>query len=107
MKTYDANSDGGIDEDEVAASPGLKEAFANIDADGDGTLTGEEIETRVRYYKTAPTTIISGATRVTYKRRPIPGARVVFEPEPFLGADFKVCEGTTERKRCRQCERCG
>ena len=96
LKIYDANQDGAIDETEVDASPGLKEAFGNIDGDGDGTLTSEEIETRVNYYKSAPTTIISGATRVVYKRRPIPGARVVFEPEPFLGADFKVCEGVTD-----------
>lgn len=96
LKIYDANSDGSIDESEVESSPGLREAFANIDTDSDGKLTADEIKARVSYYKTAPTTIISGATRVKFKKRLVIGARVVFEPEPFLGADFKVCQGVTQ-----------
>lgn len=98
LATYDANSDGGIDEEEVKKSPGLQAAFKSIDTDEDGKLTEAEIETRVNYYKTAPTTVIQGATRIKYNRRLVPGARVLFEPEPFLGSDFKACEGTTNRE---------
>ena len=96
LATYDANSDQSIDEEEVKKSPGLTAAFKSIDTDSDGKLTAEEISTRVNYYKSAPSIVISGSTRVTYKGRPLPDARVVFEPEPFLGSDFVSCEGTTD-----------
>jgi hypothetical protein len=95
LATYDTNSDGAIDDEEVEASPGLKAAFKNIDKDGDGNLTAEEIAARISYYKSAPTTIIQGMTRVKYKRRLLEGATVTFEPEEFLGEAFSVCSGVT------------
>lgn len=97
LATYDTNSDAAIDEEEVKKSPGLTAAFKSIDADEDGKLTAQEIADRISYYKSAPTIVISGSTRVTYKGRPLPDAHVVFEPEPFLGSDFITCEGYTDQ----------
>ena len=94
--SYDANSDGFIDEKEVRECPGLMKGFRSTDKDGDGQLTADEIEARIAYYKSAPTTIIQGETRVKYRGRLLEGAEITFEPESFLGEAFKSCTGTTD-----------
>jgi len=33
---------------------------------------------------------------VTYRGKPLPDAKVVFEPEPYLGSDVLQAEGTTD-----------
>jgi len=96
MSTLDANSDGFIDAKEVEKAPGLKAAFLSTDVDKDGKLTADEIEKRITYYKSAPTTIVQGSTRVTYRNRPLVDATVTFEPEPFLGSTFGSCSGMTD-----------
>jgi len=95
MAAYDSNTDGAIDETEAEASPGLVAAFASIDTDGDKQLTEQEIASRVNYYKSAPTIISQGEVKVFYKNKPVEGATVTMEPEPFLGEAFKICEGVT------------
>lgn len=73
----------------------MVEAFSRIDQDGDSTLTADEIADRVRYYKSAATTIVDGGVDVTVGNRPLAGATVTFEPEPFLGDAFTACSGET------------
>jgi hypothetical protein len=96
MELYDANQDGAIDQTEAEASPGLTQAFARTDKNNDQRLMAEEIAERIRYYKTAATTIVQGSTAVLYKNRPLPGATVTFEPESFLGEEFIPCSGETD-----------
>jgi hypothetical protein len=96
LESYDTNEDGQIDVEEAKASPGLTQAFIRIDSNGDQALSADEIADRIRYYKSAATTIISGGVEVTFAGRPLPGARVTFEPEPFLGAAFTDCSGVTD-----------
>ena len=98
IEEYDTNGDSLISEDEAEAAPGLLAAFQKIDSDGDEQLSKEEIEARIVYYKTATTWVINGSCRVTFKRRPLPDATVVFEPESFLGASFQPCSGVTNER---------
>lgn len=95
IELYDANGDGKIDQDEAEKSPGLLNAFPRVDQDGDSALTADEIADRVRYYKSAATTIVDGGVDVTVRGRPLAGATVTFEPEPFLGDAFTPCSGET------------
>lgn len=96
FEAYDANTDGFIDDKEVEESPGMLAAFERIDKDGDKKVTPEELSERIRYYKNAGVTVISGAVRVSYKGKPLPDAEITFEPEPFLGDAFQACSATTD-----------
>ena len=96
IEEYDANGDGKIDLAEAERSPGLLEAFSRTDQDGDAALTADEIANRVRYYKSAATTIVDGGVQVTVGGRPLYGAKVTFEPEPFLGDAFTPSSGETD-----------
>ena len=96
LASYDGDGDGTISKAEAEAAPGLLAAFEKIDSDADGQLTAEEIETRIVYYQTSTTWVINGTCNVKYKRKPLKGATVTFEPEEFLGASFQPCSGVTD-----------
>ncbi|MEM9658987.1 MAG: EF-hand domain-containing protein, partial [Planctomycetota bacterium] len=98
MADYDANGDGRIDREEAEKCPGLLDAFERVDKNGDGVVDADEIAERIRYYSTAGTTIVSGSVTVKIGRRPLRGATVKFEPEPFLGSAFSECVGTTNEE---------
>jgi hypothetical protein len=96
MQEYDSDGNGSISVEEAAASPGLTAAFEKIDKSADGELSAQEIVDRINYYKNATSWVINGQIRIIHKRRPLVGATVTFEPEPFLGPSFKVCSGVTD-----------
>lgn len=96
IEQYDADGDGKIDLTEAEQSPGLLKAFRRIDQDDDSALTAIEIADRVRYYKSAATTIVSGGVQVFAENGPLGGATVTLEPEPFLGDSFTPSSGKTD-----------
>lgn len=49
-KKWDANGDGQLSRDEVAAAPRLSQAFDTIDANRDGVLTAEELQAAHRQF---------------------------------------------------------
>lgn len=98
LEEYDADGDGAISEEEAKDAPGLLAAFAKIDKDGDGTVTAQEIEERIIYYQTSTSWVINGTCRILYRNRPLEGATVTFDPEPFLGPSFKPCTGETDER---------
>lgn len=98
IEEYDEDGNGSISEEEAEAAPGLLAAFAKIDTDGDGEATAAEIENRIVYYQTSTSWVINGTCKVTYKRRPLENATVIFEPESFLGPSFHPCSGTTDQR---------
>ncbi len=96
METYDSNEDGAIDRDELESSPPLKSAVGQIDKDGDGRITIEEIEVRLNSWIQNRSALFPIPCRVTMGGRPLAGATVVFEPEPFLGDAFQTAIGITD-----------
>ena len=95
IQKYDSDGDGQLSTEEVAECPGLLAALERVDADGNGSVSYDEIEKRVKYYKSAPVIVVSGSVKVTHKGKPLSDAKITFEPEDFLGDDFKPCSGVT------------
>lgn len=97
LAAYDSDGDGFLSKEEYTMSPGLLAASARVDSDGNGLISKEEIENRVDYYRNATTYVVSGGIRVVRKGRGLADATVTFEPESFLGEEFKPCSGTTDQ----------
>jgi hypothetical protein len=97
---YDANQDGKLDGTEISKSPPLKYAMQKskdeIDTNGDGMLSADEIAARIDYWLHSGTIVISCNPLVTIGGRPLAGATVTFEPEEFLGPGYTACEGVTD-----------
>ncbi len=92
----DKNGDGAIDEEELKAAPGLAAGVRFVDANKDGKLTQEEIETRFDKYASLRIGIRGQIFRITYKGRPVANAEVRFLPEGFLKGVIEPAAGTTD-----------
>ena len=86
MKQYDLDSNGTIDRKELDVSPTLSAAMDRIDGDENGQLTEEEIATFVQEKWLGEK---AGGIRVKcvvkMDGRDLPNAKVVFEPDAFIG----------------------
>ncbi len=97
IEMYDKDNDGLISGSELDASPPLKYALPQIDGQqGDGSLSAEEIAARIRQWQAAGHGLMSLRCTVTQGGRPLQGATLTFEPEPFLGDDVRAAVCTTD-----------
>lgn len=92
----DKNSDGAVDAEELKEAPGLAAGARFVDADNDGKLTAEEIETRFDKYVALKIGLRGKTFRITYKGRPVANAEVRFIPEDFLMGTIEPATGTTD-----------
>jgi hypothetical protein len=101
LELLDKNSDSFIDQQELAASPGLAEGRSRVDIDQDGRISSDELAARFAYWNQSISRIVCPELEITLNRRPVPMAQVVFLPEPFL-ADWleEVQASTDEFGRC-------
>jgi hypothetical protein len=95
---YDANGDGKLDAKELKKCPGLLDALRRADANGDKTLGEEEIAARMQKWYAGKAAIVDALTQVTLDGKPLEEATVTYEPEEFLGADFKSASGKTDAR---------
>jgi hypothetical protein len=95
MKDYDKDGDGFIAGSEIDASPGIKSAMATIDADKDGKVTADEIQSRIEAWQATRYGVLSQRCTFTMDGKPIDGATVMFDPEPFLGDNIKAATDVT------------
>jgi hypothetical protein len=102
MAEYDTNQDGKLDSTEISKCPPLKYAMQNskgeIDTNGDGMLTAEEIAGRIESWLESGTIVISCEPLITLNGKPLAGALVTFEPEQFLGPGYAPSEGVTNHR---------
>ena len=98
LSEYDKDGSGGISKEEAAASPSLASAFARIDKNADGQISKAESVERVEYLLNSLSRIITGSTEVTLDGKPLMGATVTLEPEPFMGQAFKPVSGITDER---------
>ncbi|MBN2216110.1 MAG: hypothetical protein JW719_01910 [Pirellulales bacterium] len=96
MDQYDANKDGKVAGEELQKAPSLNAAIDNLDKDGDKAVSAEEVTERIKAWQDSRLGRTSIMIAVTYRGQPLDGAKVVFEPEQFLGAEVQPASGTTD-----------
>jgi len=95
LVAYDTDGNGTISGKELDASPPLRAALERLDTNKDGGVSADEVAERVKAWKAMQTGLASWRCRVTLDGQPLTGARVVLEPEPFLGTHIKQASGDT------------
>jgi hypothetical protein len=96
MTELDANDDGRLDAEELREAPGLAAGMRHIDEDGDGAITAAELESRLERIAEDKLALRGRMYRLTHRGRPITGADVRFEPEPFLGGVIETASGASD-----------
>src|SRR4051794_595598 len=97
MEEYDNNGDGVVSGDELEKAPALKAALPRLDTNGDGAVSADEVAARVNAWKEMKTGMTSVGCHVTFNGLPVEGAKVTLEPEKFLGDEIKTAYGTTDQ----------
>jgi hypothetical protein len=99
IKRYDTNGNGKIDASELDNAPALKALLAIIkysDPNHADALSQDDIATHIKKWLDNKTSLMGGIVMVTLDGRPLEGAAVTFEPEPFLGPSYRPATGTTD-----------
>jgi hypothetical protein len=96
MELYDSNEDGALDNDELKKCPGLLLKKERYNADGNGSLSQSEIEEGINKLFGRGTGGTQLRCTVLYKGSPLAGAKVVMEPEPYIGEAVQTATGTTD-----------
>jgi hypothetical protein len=101
LELADKNADGSIAKDEAGAVPSLNAEFAKYDSNKDGKIDQSEIESRINAWTAQGAKIVPVSFYVTMDGRPLEGAKVVLEPEPFMGDVLAKAEsGVTASGAC-------
>jgi hypothetical protein len=98
LKRYDANSDGKLDAKELEKSPALAALLVTVKKQDSGhadSLTAEDIAARVESWMRGGIVLLGGGSWVTLDGKPLEGALVTWEPEPYLGSNYHPLSGTT------------
>jgi hypothetical protein len=95
MELYDTNHDGKLSQEELAKCPGVLVSLERYDLNHDKQIDQEEFSTRLKNLLKNGTGATQLACIVSYQGKPLAGAKVVLEPEPYLGTDIQPAEGVT------------
>jgi hypothetical protein len=95
MELYDKDGDGAIAGSELDAVPGLKAAMTTLDANKDGSVQEDEIVARIESWQASGVGVVSIDCFIRMDGRPLADAKIVFEPESFLGDQIQAAEGQT------------
>ncbi len=98
LKLYDKNGDGTLDAKELKASPPLMELLQNLKAKSPGhpdSLTAADIAGRLGEWIKTPAILLPATPTIYLDGKPLEGATVTYEPEPFLGSSYHSHQGQT------------
>jgi hypothetical protein len=84
LEKQDANSDGSLDTAELATAPGLAFGAKFIDTDGNKLLSRDELVARFERYVERRLGLTTKTMQLSYKQRPVSGAKIRLVPEFFL-----------------------
>ena len=95
MELYDTNHDGKLSQEELAKCPGVLISMDGYDTNHDKLVDEEEFRDHLVHLLKNGTGATQLACNVSYQGRPLAGAKVVLEPEPYLGNEIQAAEGVT------------
>jgi hypothetical protein len=95
IELYDTDHDGKLSETELAKCPGVLVMLAGYDTNHDKHIDADEFHDRLGSLLGAGSGATQLAASVYYQGRPLSGATVIFEPEPYLGDDIQPAQGIT------------
>src|SRR4051794_33937756 len=84
MELYDTNHDGKLSQEELAKCPGVLISMDAYDANHDKMIDEDEFRTHLAGLLKSGTGATQLGCNVRYRGKPLAGAIVVFEPEPYL-----------------------
>jgi hypothetical protein len=93
LAKLDTNTDGSLDANEFKGAPGLEWGARYIDTDKNQQLSRDEILARFEMYKKMRTGLTSKHMHLSYKGRPLGGAKVTLVPEFFLAEVIEPATG--------------
>jgi hypothetical protein len=96
LEKLDKNADGAVDMTEVAAAPGLAWGAQYIDTDKNGKFNRDELVARFELYLTRRVGLTSKQLQLSYKGRPLSGAKVTFVPDFFLADVIEPATGEAD-----------
>lgn len=101
IELYDANGNGKIDGDEFDKTPALKFALKEIDADKDKALSADEIQKRLEAWQAWGSSLMAPEFHCKIGGKTVKEGTMKLTPEPFLGENFPVAEGTFVNGTCQ------
>jgi len=93
IKEYDKNGDGVLSKQELEQCPALLSAIDAYDANKDESISTEEVAARLKSWERSRVGITSASFYLKLDGRPLSGAKVTLDPEPFLGGAVKPATG--------------
>ncbi len=92
LELADKDGNGAISKAEAVVAPSLLAEFDKYDANKDGSIDATEIESRIVSWTAWGAKVVPISFYVKMDGRPLEGAKVVLEPEPFMGAVLSRAE---------------
>lgn len=97
VNEYDRDSDGLLSEAELKQCPPLLVKRVEIDANRDGNISAEEIAARISAWQQTKVGFVTGyKCKVLQNGKPFQGAVVELVPEDFLGDAIRPASGTVD-----------
>lgn len=102
LNLYDADNDGSLNKTELVKCPGILNELTEYDADGNQSISADEITKRLTALLKYGVGLTSLKCEVRVNGKPLSNAAVLFEPEPYLGDEIKPAHGTTNGRGLAQ-----
>ncbi len=96
IEQYDTDGDGAISGEELEKAPSLKRASRQIDRNDDGKINAKEIADRIREWQASRLGRRVLTCTVNKDGKPLEGATITFVPEEFLGDQVQTATGVTD-----------
>ena len=95
MELYDTDHDGKLSEKELAKCPGVLATLAGYDINHDKSIDVEELQSHLANLLSGNVGATQLSCTIIFAGQPLPGAKVLFEPESYLGSEIQPAEGVT------------